>query len=330
MKRNASQSEPGESGMQGVKAKSGKSGLSPTKSAKGGRNRAGSLNAVVIEHAKKIAKEISAAAILAYVEKIHSEEQIKSLIREHRCILAAQTDAVTDELREMVESRDRILRVPHVNMTRASQIKVIVVLALSKGLIRHNQVVICLSGPPGSYLYDSITALNVGREFEIFSSSTLDIASQMENPHVFDRLLTLVLELAQEGKEGKPIGTIFILGDHKKVLDMSSQMAINPFNKVPEDERNIMDSNFKETLREFSTMDGAFVIRDDGVVLAAARHLNVSAETDELPQGLGARHRAAAGITALTNAIALVISESTGMVRIISRGGIFMEIEKRK
>jgi hypothetical protein len=37
-------------------------------------------------------------------------------------------------------------------MTRASQIKVIVVLALSKGLIRHNQVVICLSGPPGSYL----------------------------------------------------------------------------------------------------------------------------------------------------------------------------------
>lgn len=75
---------------------------------------------------------------------------------------------------------------------------------------------------------------------------------------------------------------------------------------------------------------GAFVIREDGVVLAAGRHLATSVEISELPQGLGARHRSAAGITALTNAVAVVISESTGDVRIFSRGKLFMEIEKTK
>ena len=37
---------------------------------------------------------------------------------------------------------------------------------------------------------------------------------------------------------------------------------------------------------------------------------------------------AAAGITSVTDAAAIVISESTGEVRIFKKGNIFMEIEK--
>jgi diadenylate cyclase len=162
----------------------------------------------------------------------------------------------------------------------------------------------------------------------MFSSKDLAIIGKMDNPHVFDRLLTLTLELAEEGKEGKPLGAIFILGDAQKVMEFSSQMVINPFAGVPEAQRNIMDDQLKETIREFATIDGAFVIRSDGVILAAGRHLKASTENGGLPQGLGARHRSAAGITALTDAIALVISESTGGVRIFGQGQMFMEIEK--
>jgi diadenylate cyclase len=288
------------------------------------------VNAAMIEHAHEIAKQIGASAVLAYVDVICSKERLKAMIEERRCILAARTQEVLDELNEMGGSEDRILRVPNMDLTRTSQVKVAAMLALSKGLIRRGQRIVCLSGSPSHGMYDNLTIVDVGREFEIFSSAEIDIASKMENPHVFDRLLTVVLELAKEGKEGKPLGTTFVLGDHDKVMEMSSQMAINPFASAPEGQRNIMDSTLKETLREFCTMDGAFVIRDDGVVLAAGRHLNVSAETAHLPQGLGARHRSAAGITALTHAVALVISESTGDVRIFSRGRMFMEIEKSR
>ena len=62
--------------------------------------------------------------------------------------------------------------------------------------------------------------------------------------------------------------------------------------------------------------------------LAAGRHLDASGENIEIPLGLGSRHRAAAGITSLTDALAIVISEETGGVRIFHHGKIFMEIEK--
>lgn len=218
----------------------------------------------------------------------------------------------------------------YMKLNRHSQVKVAAMITLSKGLIRRNDRVVCLSGSPEYGILDNLAVLDLEREFELLSSGSLDIAGQMAQPEVFERLLTIVLELAVEGKEGKPLGTVFVLGDHEKVLSMSSQMVINPFVAVPEEERNILDPALKETLREFSSIDGAFVIRDDGVVLAAGRHLAPSVETSELPQGLGARHRSAAGITALTNAIAVVISESTGDVRIFSRGKLYMEIEKAK
>ena len=286
------------------------------------------LNATMLTHARQIARKIGASAVLVYVDVIKSREQLSTLLKERRCILAARYQEVIDDLSEMEGVEDRIIKVPYINLTRQSQVKVAAMLALSQDLIKQGDRIVCLCGSPNYEIFDSLTVMDIGREFEIFSSKDLDITSKMDKPHVFDRLLTLTLELAEEGKEGKPLGTIFILGDDKKVMELSSQMVINPFSGVPEAERNIMDSGLKETLREFASIDGAFVIRDDGVILAAGRHLKASTEDEELPQGLGARHRAAAGITALTDAIAIVISESTGGVRIFNQGKMFMEIEK--
>jgi DNA integrity scanning protein DisA with diadenylate cyclase activity len=286
------------------------------------------INAAMINHAREIARETGATAVLVIVDFIKSPENMEILMKGGRCILAARSQDILDGLSQITGAGDCIVRIPNVNLTRISQLKVAAMLALSNGLIRSSDRLVCLSGSARYGVLDNLMVMDVGREFEIFSSKALDIASQMEFPHVFNRLLTLVLELAEEGKEGKPLGTIFVLGDHKKVMELSSQMVINPFQNVPEEERNIMDQRLKETIREFAAIDGAFVIRDDGVILAAGRHLKASAEDTDLPQGLGARHRSAAGITTLTNALAIVISESTGDVRIFSRGKIFMEIEK--
>ena len=56
------------------------------------------------------------------------------------------------------------------------------------------------------------------------------------------------------------------------MLQLSRQLVMNPFHGYPEEDRNILDPNLRETIREFSAIDGAFVIRDDGVVMAAGRH----------------------------------------------------------
>jgi DNA integrity scanning protein DisA with diadenylate cyclase activity len=288
------------------------------------------INTSMIRHAWQVAEEIGANAVLVYVDLIKSKENLESLLRESHCIPAARDMTILEELKTLNGDNDRIIQVPYMKLSRHSQVKVAAMIALSQGLIHRNDRIVCLSGSPKYGILDNLAVLDLEREFELFSSGTMDIANQMTQPEVFERLLTIVLELAVEGKEGRSLGTVFVLGDHEKVMSMSSQMVINPFAAVPEAERNILDPALKETLRESSTIDGAFIIRDDGVVLAAGRHLAPSVETSELPQGLGARHRSAAGITALTNSIAVVISESTGDVRFFSRGKLYMEIEKAK
>ena len=53
-----------------------------------------------------------------------------------------------------------------------------------------------------------------------------------------------------------------------------------------------------------------------------------SQEEFELPRGLGARHHAAAAITAVTDSIAVTVSASTGSITIFRRGRIITEIQK--
>ncbi|MEJ2665459.1 MAG: PTS sugar transporter subunit IIA, partial [Spirochaetia bacterium] len=121
---------------------------------------------------------------------------------------------------------------------------------------------------------------------------------------VFARAIQLINDLALEGREGKPTGTIFVLGNHGNVMRYCRQMVVNPFKGLQEQERNILDPSIEETIKEFSKLDGAFIIRGDGVIITAGAY--VSTNTPEIPflQGLGARHAAGASITAATGAIA--------------------------
>jgi len=88
--------------------------------------------------------------------------------------------------------------------------------------------------------------------------------------------------LSEKGKEGKLVGTRFMLGDHEKVMELSTQMVFTPSVNVPEAERNILDPRLKEPIRQFSTVDGAFIVRDNGVIPAAGRHLTASVEDADL------------------------------------------------
>jgi diadenylate cyclase len=168
----------------------------------------------------------------------------------------------------------------------------------------------------------------VGKEFEILTSENISTIFEGVRAEVFDTALNIALELAAQGREGRPVGTIMTLGDHEKVLELSRQMIFNPFMGYKEEERNILDQKLRETIKEFSALDGAFVIKEDGVLVTAGRHLSAAIESKDFPKGLGSRHIAAAGITSVTDAIAIVISESTGTVRIYKKGKMFVDIEK--
>jgi DNA integrity scanning protein DisA with diadenylate cyclase activity len=221
-----------------------------------------------------------------------------------------------------------ILNVPNVNLTRVGQIKIAITKGIAIGLFKKGDKVVCLSGVPKFGYVDSIFVIDVGREFEILTSEHLVDLTEKVYPEVFGAILNLSIELAAQGREGRKVGTSFIIGDHDRVLQLSRQMIINPFMGYSEAERNVLNPELKETLKEFSAIDGAFVIKEDGTIVTAGRHLSAALESKDFPQGLGSRHIAAAGITNITNATAIVLSESTGNVSIFKNGKIFVTIEK--
>ena len=282
----------------------------------------------MVETACAIAKKTRSQGVLLYADMFEDYEALAKIGQEKQTqlILAIQDDASFTDANSVFK---KVLRIPNVPLGRINQVKMAVIQALSKGLVKKGDKWVCLSGIPQSKSLDNLLILEFGKEFEIISSSDLSVLSEIVMPEVFETVLNLALELSSEGKEGrKPVGTIFVLGRHEEVFKFSHPMVINPFQGYPEEERNILDPRLRETVKEFSSIDGAFIFREDGVILAAGRHLDASGENIEIPLGLGSRHRAAAGITRLTDALAIVISEGTGGVRIFHHGKIFMEIEK--
>jgi diadenylate cyclase len=283
----------------------------------------------MVQHAHLIAREVGAKVIFLHADVVEAGSDLSALIQDvgFRVILVSRRQGfrAPEEWNELCA----VVRLPDIAMTRTGQIKVAILLAAAERLIQAGDRILCLTGVDQSETIDTIMVFDMGTEIELFSASTADPLPSDVTPTVFERILTLAGELGVEGREGRPVGTLFVIGDSDQVLAQSHQLVINPFHGYPENERNVLDHRLEETIKEFSAIDGAFVIRGDGVILAAGRYLAPRSKLDEkLPQGLGTRHQAAASITAMTQAIALCISQSTGTVSIFKDGRLITDIQK--
>lgn len=284
-----------------------------------------SLNTLIIESACTIANEIQAKALFVYADVIQDYPIPNNMLDNTDIILVTQDELASTPSTNIAST----LHIPSIPLTRMAQIKLAVIIGLSEGAVSAGDKIVCLTGVPEFGSLDCIVVLDIGKEAELLTSSYVNEIARDVPSEVFESTLNLAVELASQGREGKPVGAIFVIGDHEKVMQFSRQTILNPFQGYPEEDRHLLNPQLRETLKEFSVLDGAFIIREDGIVLSAGRHLNAAINPAvELPQGLGSRHAAAAGITSVTASIAIVISESTGDVRIFKDGDTFMEIEK--
>jgi DNA integrity scanning protein DisA with diadenylate cyclase activity len=284
------------------------------------------VSTLLIRHARSLAREIGARAIVVYADALGKDGRLETP-SEGDCptILVTRSDrAPESELRPP----GKWISVPGVRMTRAGQIKAAILICLARGLFERSDRVICLTGVEGSHALDALVVLNLAAEPELFSLMNADVLPQDVAPEVFERTLTLASQLAAEGREGRPVGTVFVLGDSERVLDQSRPLVLNPFKGYPESERNLLDPELEETIKEFSALDGAFVVRGDGVVLTAGTQLAAALPQGRLPGGLGTRHAAAAGTTACSDSIALCISQSTGTVSVFRSGRLITHIHR--
>jgi diadenylate cyclase len=142
---------------------------------------------------------------------------------------------------------------------------------------------------------------------------------------VLEQTVSLAVEIAREGREGRKIGTLFVVGDSGEVIKRSKPLILDPLHGHPDESKQIENPDMRETIKELAQLDGAFLISDAGVVLSATRYIDAASDSLDLPLGLGSRHVAGASISRQTRAVAVVVSESS-MVRMFDDGELVSEI----
>ncbi|MEZ6132632.1 MAG: diadenylate cyclase [Planctomycetaceae bacterium] len=282
------------------------------------------LSVRLTEQAVQLAMALEIQAILLAVDRPSSVPWETLEDWPGRLLLVA-TDLADDP--RPVRTNLHTFEVPHAGLSRIDRANLGMLLAGSMGLLSAETDVVCVTGPSGQRL-DCIAVIRPADKFHAIFQGNVERGTARIPPAVVLRVLSLAIEIASEGREGKPIGTMFVIGDTRQVARRTQQLVLNPFHGYARHIRNVLDPGLAETIKEYASLDGAFIVAADGTMLSAGTYVIPETGSDTLVGGLGARHQAAASITARTNAMAIIVSQSTGKVTIFQDGGSVLSLEK--
>jgi len=275
----------------------------------------------VLEAAESLAARIRADHILVLANGKVDREALRSMAQSHKVVLALASKRWVNML--MQEGFDAF---HHTSppLDRVSRIAHAVLSAIAKDVIKYRAGVVSVSGPLGTELLDNITIIRTERLFKEVISLEHEAGERRGLLAVIKAVLDICLELGAYGIEGRPVGTIFVVGDTASVLKLSRQITFNPFKGYDTKQKNVLNPAVRDSIKSFAQIDGAFVIKEDGVVNSAGRLLLIPKGTAAILKGMGARHNAAAFITRETEAIAIVVSQTTGTVSVLSKGRVLL------
>jgi len=174
---------------------------------------------------------------------------------------------------------------------------------------------------------DSISHLQLDERMRRLTSRDLQSLESSVPLKTVKVLVDLAVQIGREGREGKAVGTMFVVGDTKHVLEHSTDSGADPFRGYNKRVRNLLDPKVQEDAKEIAQLDGAFVVNADGTIERSRQMLEVTHEDLTMTKGLGSRHWAAAAISRRTKALAIVVSQSTGTVRLYQNGNLVIRME---
>jgi DNA integrity scanning protein DisA with diadenylate cyclase activity len=273
--------------------------------------------------------EVEATAIFVFPEASVDWAKFRKIIENENIIVASTNVGV---LTAAAKEHFQTIRI-HLesNATVYDRISHAILEAVADDFIPHGCRVIAFYSAIDPANLDSVSVVNLGEHLDRLSGRDLRQLESRVPLKTLKVVVDLVVDIGWEGREGNPIGTLFVVGDTRKVLTMSRPAGFDPVRGYSRKERSLFEPKVREGIKEIAQLDGAIVVSSEGIVEAAARYLeSTSTSTLSLSPGLGARHWAAAAISRMTSAIAVAVSQSTGTVRIFQNGEVALRVESRQ
>lgn len=270
----------------------------------------------LLQETKRLATEIKEARIVLFSNSLIQIMTIAEMLKGRETILVSSKSRVLDRTNLLRPSFSRIYPVQGFIKDQKDILKQL----WSDKILESGDVVIALSGFEFEAMAHGISISSIPEDLYDEARVLNYRIPHNVNLEILSRVISLASELSRQGREGKPAGTIFVVGDHEHIEDYCKQLIINPFGGLQEHERSILDPGLSETIKEFSKIDGAYIIGNSGYIHSGGTYLSVPPNHIKLQPGLGARHAAALGITLVAPVASVVISESTGHIRVFWDG----------
>jgi DNA integrity scanning protein DisA with diadenylate cyclase activity len=199
--------------------------------------------------------------------------------------------------------------------------------AVADEVLKNNcDVIACYSGFE-HHVIDSLSVVRLDDRMRRLTSRDLQRLESSVPLKSLKVVIDLAVQIGREGREGKKVGTMFVVGDTRKVLMHCKDSGFDPLRGYARKHRNLHDPRTREDIKEIAQMDGAFVVSSDAVVERSRQIIEVMHADLALSKGLGSRHWAGAAISQKTKAVAIVVSQSSGTVRLFQYGELVMRIE---
>lgn len=282
------------------------------------------------EQAVQLADALSADAVMVVVDRsVYVPWEILRGLPRKLIVVTKERDETHREESTTTLSTVHMLDLPQQELSVSDRAKLGLLMAGMEGLLGADGTQIVTIIASDGRTLDSIQWMRAQSPLRWLLRA--NIHRKLIRSGVLLRVLTIAHELAVEGREGRPVGTLFVIGDTNTVRKYAQQMVLNPFKGFSRKLRNILDPSITETIKEFAQIDGGFIVRADGTVESAGTYLSVGARSNlQVPAGLGARHRSAAAITSVTRALAVVVSSSTRRITVFGKGRVVFSLEPTK
>jgi len=130
-----------------------------------------------------------------------------------------------------------------------------------------------------------------------------------------------ILETAKD-LANKKLGALFIIAPKRKFKNLYEPLYPQVIGN-----HSISESGAKELILKLAELDGAFLIGDDGTLVAFGARI----EKSKALKGYGTKHAAATGITFhIKNSTAILVSEETNWIKVFKKGNIVLRMDSSK
>ncbi len=282
------------------------------------------INEIVMRSALKIFTVAKCSAIILFGDSFLKMPDLSATFGDAKVVLVGEKPPVA------LPPKWEFIGVRSFSDMRFSQLRSAVMIGLTRGTFTAKEKICCLGGVRESNQIDTIVILDIEKGFSNIFIGQKNMLPEGVTPEVLERVLDIATELSVEGREGKPVGCIFVIGSSEELKPHLKQLILNPFYGYKPEDRNVLNPFMDETVKEYSLIDGAFVIDGSGVLEAAGALIHTPDFKLQLPGGLGARHAAAYSISLMADCISIVVSSSTGQITLFRRGQMLPITEKRK